>query len=99
LTDATESQTERTFTGVGGTVLGFRAPDYEQGIAVAGYHLHFLNDECTAGGHILDFVLEDGLTELSTLSEIHLSLPTSGPFLTADLHTRDMDAAIHKSEE
>ena len=65
---------------------------------MAGYHLHFLDDERTSGGHVLDFVLEQGLVEISTLSEIHLSLPTSGPFLTADLQAKDMDAAIHKSE-
>ncbi len=98
LTEATASESTRTSSGVAGVVLGFRAPDYEQGVAVAGYHLHFLNQERTGGGHVLDFVLEAGLVEVSTLSEIHLSLPTSGPFLTADLHGEDMDAAIRRSE-
>ena len=65
---------------------------------MAGYHLHFLNEECTGGGHILDFVVEEGVVEISTLSEIHLSLPTTGPFLTADLQAKDMDAEIRKSE-
>lgn len=98
LTEATDSESLRTVAAVRGVVLGFRAPDYEQGVAVAGYHLHFLDDERTSGGHVLDFVLEQGLVEISTLSEIHLSLPTSGPFLTADLQAKDMNAAIHKSE-
>jgi acetolactate decarboxylase len=98
LAEATDSESQRTFAGVSGVVLGFRAPDYEQGISVAGYHLHFLNEERTGGGHALDFVLEEGVVEVSTLSEIHLSLPTSGPFLTADLQGKDMDAAIQKSE-
>ena len=98
LTEATESETQQSFTAVGGVVVGFRTPDYEQGISVAGYHLHFLNEDRTAGGHILEFVLEEGVVEISTLSEIHLSLPTSGPFLGADLHVKDVDAAIRKSE-
>jgi acetolactate decarboxylase len=60
--------------------------------------LHFLNDEHTAGGHAFDFVLEDGLVEISTVSEMRLSLPTAGPFLAADLHSKDMEAEIRKSE-
>lgn len=98
LAEATDSESQRAFAAVEGVVLGFRAPDYEQGLSVAGYHLHFLNDEHTGGGHVLDFVLTEGVVEISTLSEIHLSLPTSGPFLTADLHAPDMEAEIRKSE-
>jgi acetolactate decarboxylase len=95
---ATDDEVERTFEGMPGVLVGFRTPDYEQGISVAGYHLHFLNDQHTAGGHAFDFVLEDGLVEISTVSEMRLSLPTSGPFLEADLHGRDMEAEIRKSE-
>ena len=98
LAEATDSESQRSIAGVRGVVLGFRAPDYEQGVSVAGYHLHFLNEERTGGGHILDFVVEEGVVEISTLSEIHLSLPTTGPFLTADLQAKDMDAEIRKSE-
>jgi acetolactate decarboxylase len=98
LAEATEDESEQTFEATAGVLVGFRTPDYEQGISVAGYHLHFLNDQHTAGGHAFDFVLEDGLVEISTVSEMRLSLPTSGPFLEADLHGRDMEAEIRKSE-
>lgn len=98
LAKATDEETERTFTATAGVLIGFRTPDYEQGIAVAGYHLHFLTDDQTAGGHAFDFVLEEGVVEVSTVSELRLSLPTSGPFLAADLHGRDMEAEIRKSE-
>jgi acetolactate decarboxylase len=96
--EATDNEIERTFTGLAGVLVGFRTPDYEQGISVAGYHLHFLNEDRTAGGHAFDFLLEDGAVEVSIVSEIRLSLPTSGPFLAADLHGRDMEAEIRKSE-
>jgi acetolactate decarboxylase len=98
LAEATDDESEQTFDGKVGVLVGFRTPDYEQGISVAGYHLHFLNNEHTAGGHAFDFVLESGLVEISTVSEMRLSLPTSGPFLAADLHGRDMEAEIRKSE-
>jgi len=98
LAEATNDETEQTFEETAGVLVGFRTPDYEQGISVAGYHLHFLNDEHTAGGHAFDFVLEDGVVEISTVSEMRLSLPTTGPFLAADLHNKDMEAEIQKSE-
>ncbi len=56
--EATDDESEQTFTGTDGVLVGFRTPDYEQGISVAGYHLHFLNDEHTGGGHAFDFVLD-----------------------------------------
>ena len=99
LAKATDDQAVRTFTATAGVLVGFRTPDYEQGISVAGFHLHFLNDEGTGGGHAFDFVLDRGLVEICTVSEMRLSLPTSGPFLSADLHANNLDADIRKSEE
>jgi acetolactate decarboxylase len=98
LTEATEEQTETVFTNVSGTVVGFRTPEFEQGISVAGYHLHFLNSDRTGGGHILDFRLERGKVEVSGASQLHLSLPTSGAFLDARLAGDDLAERIGKAE-
>ena len=79
-------------------MVGFRTPDFEQGISVAGYHLHFLNDDRTGGGHILDFSLERGTVAVSGASQLHLSLPTSGAFLGAQLSGDDLAERIGKAE-
>lgn len=98
LTQATEGQAETRFTDVTGTLVGFRTPDFEQGISVAGYHLHFLNEDRTAGGHVLDFTVESGDIAVSGASQLHLSLPTSGDFLGARLHGDDISEQIAKAE-
>lgn len=98
LTEATEGQAETRFTDVSGTLVGFRTPDFEQGISVAGYHLHFLDDDRTAGGHVLDFTLERGDVAVSGASQLHLSLPTSGAFLKARLSADDIGDQITKAE-
>lgn len=98
LTEATEDQTETVFTEVSGTLVGFRTPDFEQGISVAGYHLHFLNEDRTGGGHVLDFTLERGAVSVSGASQLHLSLPTSGAFLGAQLAGDDLAERIGKAE-
>ena len=65
---------------------------------VAGYHLHFLNNDRTGGGHVLDFELEHGQVAISGASQLHLSLPTSGAFLDARLAGDDLHEQIKKAE-
>ena len=38
----------------GGTVVGFRFPDYAEGLEVSGYHLHFISEDRSRGGHLLE---------------------------------------------
>jgi acetolactate decarboxylase len=98
LTQATEEQAETRFTDVNGALVGFRTPDFEQGISVAGYHLHFLNSDRTSGGHVLDFTLDQGQIAVSGASQLHLSLPTSGAFLDAHLSQADAAEQITRAE-
>lgn len=98
LTKATEGQAETRFTDVSGTLVGFRTPDFEQGISVAGYHLHFLDHDRTGGGHVLDFNLDHGKILVTAAAQLHLSLPTSGAFLKAQLSHADLDDQINKAE-
>ncbi len=81
LTEAAEGQAETDFTDLEGTLAGYRTPDYEQGISVAGYHMHFIDASHEHGGHCLDFRVEHGTVALGERSELHLSLPTTQQFL------------------
>jgi acetolactate decarboxylase len=86
------------FNDITGTLAGFRPPDYEQGIFVAGYHLHFVNEPRTRGGHALDFDIEHGEIRISTSSELHLSLPTTQEFLAANLSPDNIAKQIEQTE-
>jgi acetolactate decarboxylase len=97
-TEATEDQQELTFSDVTGTLAGFRMPDYEQGISVAGYHSHFLDAEHHHGGHALDYRLSRGTVEIGVRSDLHLSLPRTPEFLAAELNKSDMDTQIRRTE-
>jgi acetolactate decarboxylase len=98
LTEATENQSETVLENTSGVMAGFRMPDYEQGISVAGYHLHFLDDEHARGGHALDFQIASARVEISLRSDLHLSLPTTEEFLNAHLDRADMAADIGRTE-
>src|SRR6476659_6688110 len=99
LTEATEGQAEATFTDIAGTLAGYLSPSYEQGITVAGYHLHFLDESRTQGGHCLDFTLTTHAVAIDTITALHLSLPQSGAFLATPMPPGGaVDEEIHKAE-
>lgn len=99
LTEATANEPITEFHDVTGVLAGFRTPDYEQGISVAGYHLHFIDQARAMGGHSLDFELDHGQIAISTSSELHLSLPRTQAFLDANMATANIAEQIHQTED
>jgi acetolactate decarboxylase len=83
--------------GVKGTLVGFRFPDYAQGLNVPGYHVHFLTEDRKAGGHVLDFRMKDARIEIDLTSDLHMEVPDCGDFLDADLG-KDQAEAIKRAE-
>ena len=96
--EATKHQATMTFTDAAGTLIGFRTPDYAQGLGVAGYHLHFLTGDRTAGGHVIDFTLDKATVQISAQADVHLNLPQTRAFMTADLTGHDLNAEIEQTE-
>ncbi len=85
LIEVVENQPVFEHSDVDGTLVGFRFPDYSQGINVPGYHLHFLTKDRSAGGHVLSFHTHHAHVEIDVTSEFHMELPETGDFLGADL--------------
>jgi len=98
LLEAAKHEVTNSLVDVTGTMAGFRTPGFEQGISVAGYHLHFIDDARKSGGHMLDFALGSGQIDLSFSTEVHLSFPRFGAFLTTKLDGPDITAAIAATE-
>ncbi|RZN48578.1 acetolactate decarboxylase [archaeon] len=55
LDEALEEQVVFTLEDVRGTIVGFWMPPSMDGPNAAGYHLHFITDDRSAGGHVLSF--------------------------------------------
>ena len=98
MTEATAHQPITEFRDVTGTLAGYRTPDYEQGISVAGYHLHFINESRTHGGHVLDFDIRQGTATVAVSSDLHLSLPRTSAFRTANMSMANIAQQIHQTE-
>jgi acetolactate decarboxylase len=75
LVEVTRNQPVFDLVNQEGTLVGFRLPDYVKGINVPGYHVHFLSADHQAGGHVLDFTLDQGTIELAPCYQLQLLLP------------------------
>jgi acetolactate decarboxylase len=96
LKTAAAAQPEFQFENVSGTLVGFWSPAFAGAIDIPGYHFHFLSDDRTKGGHLLDCAAGSLRLRVQRVSDFHLSLPESEEFLRADLTldlSRDLKAA------
>ena len=85
LVDATGHQSEFTVASIEGTLVGFWSPEYTRSVSVPGYHLHFISADRTVGGHVLGLRASELSVGLQTESDLHLALPETAEYLTADL--------------
>lgn len=81
-----------------GELIGFRTPQYMQGINVAGYHEHFITRDRQGGGHILDYELATGTLTFGAISKLVIDLPQDRDFLQANLNPDNLDEAIRSVE-
>jgi acetolactate decarboxylase len=98
LVEATESQSVQEFVDVAGSMVGIRAPDSAQGMTVAGYHFHFIDDARSRGGHVLDFTLTRGSLSIDQDAGFHVELPQTPEFMAASLAEHDIDTEIAAAE-
>jgi acetolactate decarboxylase len=94
LTEVVAEQHVFELSDIEGTMLGFRFPDYVEGIEVSGYHLHFIDAERRHGGHVLGSRSNGLRGRLDPSSELHIELPPA-----IDLADPDLAAATHAAVE
>jgi acetolactate decarboxylase len=81
---------------VSGTIVGFRGTPYVRGINDVGYHVHFLSDDKTQGGHVLEFVMERGDCAVDICSNHHVIVPEDGAILAGIDMKRDLVTEFHE---
>lgn len=98
MSEAVSADAEHTFSDVSGVIGGFRTPAYAKGIGVPGCHVHFINDEHTRGGHVLDYTVDEAVIELCPGTDMELHLPVTAEFLGGHLSPEDLDEQLHTTE-
>jgi acetolactate decarboxylase len=99
LAEITKDQSIFEKNNVTGTIVGFRCPSYVKGINVPGYHLHFLSDDRSWGGHILALETDAGACAIDQCNEFLMVLPTEGEgFQAVDL-SKDRSKELYRIEK
>lgn len=98
LADAVSTQSVFEFKNISGTLVGFRVPEYVDGVNVPGYHIHFITADRRAGGHVLDLEMENGDAAVDITRAFYMELPASGDFYNVELG-QDLQSDLEKVEK
>lgn len=98
ITEAVASQSARTFEHTEGTLAGYYTPRFGHGIAVAGYHLHFIDAARAGGGHVFDYTVKNVTVSFEEKPQLDLRLPTTAAYRSADLESHDIEKEIKIAE-
>ncbi|MDR2465439.1 MAG: acetolactate decarboxylase [Streptococcaceae bacterium] len=97
--EVAKNQPEYEQDDVEGMIVGFWTPELFHGASVKGFHLHFLSEDKTFGGHILDFRLAEGVAEIGEIDSLLQDFPVqANEFLKAKFDVKKLHADISKSE-
>lgn len=95
LSEVTKNQSIFEYHDVKGTVVVVWCPEYIGGVNVSGYHMHFISDDRTMGGHLLELRFQQGEVLVDDMKgfEMHLSNESAKGSLT------DIEEEINKVEK
>ena len=92
-----QTQKAFLFEKIRGSLVGVYFPDYMDGINMPGWHLHFLSEDRTKGGHVFDVSLREGTAYVDKINGIAIDLPEDPAFDTYSLK-QDLQEEIKSVE-
>lgn len=99
LVDAVANESIFELENVTGTLIGFWMPESASGINIPGFHLHFITEDRTSGGHVKEIRIDGAEMEIDMLPTLLMELPTYGSFLEMDPDwsmTQEMAEAVER---
>jgi acetolactate decarboxylase len=98
LVEVAKEQPTFEFENVNGMMVGFFTPAFVPSLNVPGVHLHFLTEDRSSGGHLLECRPRKVKVELEYLYTVEVSLPSNLDYLTWDFQ-RDIGKDLDKAEK
>lgn len=86
-----KTQKDFCFEQLHGTLVCVYYPDYMDGINASGWHMHFLSEDRTLGGHVFEASLSKGECTLQKMDRIDIQLPREAAFDTYSLKEASQD--------
>lgn len=98
LAEVTKNQPIFEYENVKGDLVGFWCPAYVNGINVPGYHLHFISEDKTMGGHLLEVNIENATVMADQTPSFQMTLPEDEGFADLKLE-EDKTEELEKVEK
>ena len=102
LVNVVKHQSTWPLKDVTGTLIGFRCPPWVGTLNVPGYHWHFLSEDRTLGGHVLNCEFADGLLQFDECEAVTIRLSDSAGFDAFDVNSvgkQDINAIERQRKE
>ena len=77
-----KTQRDFMFENITGTLVCVYYPDFMDGINASGWHIHFLSQDRTKGGHVFDLNLIKGTVQMLRITRLEIQLPSEPAFDT-----------------
>lgn len=81
------SQTEYTYENCKGYLVGVWCPKYVEGLNMPEWHLHFLSEDKTKGGHMLEVDIKEAKITIEDKTNFEMMLPTNEEFKSINLNS------------
>lgn len=92
-----QTQNAFIYENIAGSLVGVYFPDYMDGINMPGWHLHFLSEDRSKGGHVFDMCVRDAKAKVDKIGNIFINLPKEAAFDTYSLK-QDLQEEIKSIE-
>lgn len=100
LAEAAKHQETHVYENVSGTLIGFQFPRFMDGVNMPSWHFHFLSDDRTMGGHVLNMEAPAVVLKVYPIYEHTVRLPESRAFARLDIdQSEERKKALLKAEE
>lgn len=94
------SQREYEYENVKGTVIALFCPKYAEQVNAAGWHMHFISEDFTKGGHIMAFQMSQGNVQMDQTNNFSMQLPQTAFFNSLNLSGLEDDInAVEKGKK
>ena len=95
MTEVVKEQVIFNFSDVKGSIVGLWCPEYIGGVNVPGYHFHFISEDRTMGGHLLDASFEKAQAFADSTDGFVMALSPNEP----EGSVKDLDSELDAVEQ
>lgn len=84
LAEVASEQNEYEYENISGTLVALYCPEYVAGINLPGWHIHFISQDESKGGHVLALELTEGSGSMDITNDFSIILPENDDFSNLD---------------